>query len=146
MITGRHRSRSGLYSGVRPVDLYDVNLTRVLATGLIGAAVGAMTACGGGHAITPGQSDAAAACRGSGSAAALAATKAAAVNPGFSTLAADENALAAGESPQASDLSDGDPSDDAGVGAVASAVDLGSAARQKVIADCFQLGLPVAQR
>lgn len=113
----------------------------------VGTALAAVTlaGCGGGHASTPGKADAAAACRGSGSPAATAATKAAAVNPSYATLAADENALAAGESSQAADLSDGDPSDDAGVGSVASAVELGSPARQKVIADCFQLGLPVVQ-
>jgi hypothetical protein len=109
------------------------------------AAAVAIAGCGGGHAFTPGKDDAAAACKGSGSAAALAATRAAAVNPGYSTLAADENALAASEANQSADLSDGDPADDAGVGAVTSAVDLGSPARQKVIADCFNLNLPVVQ-
>ena len=109
-------------------------------------AVAATTAGCGGHAFTPGKSDAAAACKGSGSAAALAATKAAAVNPSYATLAADENALAAGESTQTADLSDGTASDDAGVGAIAAGVDLGSAAQQKVIADCVSLGLPVVQR
>lgn len=112
---------------------------------LVVMAVGVAAGCGGGHALTPGQADAAAACRGTGSAAALAATKAAAVNPGFSTLAADENALAASEAPQVTDLSDGDPNDDASVGAVAAGVDLGSPARQKVIADCVNLGLPVTK-
>lgn len=97
--------------------------------------------CGGGHAFSPGQAEAAAACRGSGSAAALAATKAAAVNPSFATLAADENALAASESTQVSDLSDG--SSDSSTAALVAGVDLGSAARQKVIADCVSLGLPV---
>ena len=99
----------------------------------------------GGHAITPGESDAAAACSGSGAAAAAAATRAAAVNPGYSTLAADTTAVAAGESTQVSNLSDGDPDDDAGVGALASSLDIGTAARQKVIADCMELGLPVAR-
>jgi hypothetical protein len=125
------------------VDLYDVKISRMLGLALAGIAASVVTACGG-HAITPGQSDAAAACKGSGSAAALAATKAAAVNPGYATLAADENALAVSESSQEADLSDGTASDDASLGAVASAVDLGSPARQKVIADCFQLNLPVA--
>ena len=118
-----------------------MKLSRALAVAFVAAA--AVSGCGGGHAITPGQADAAAACRGSGSAAALAATKAAAVNPGFSTLAADENALAASESTQVADLSDGTTADDAGTGALASGLDLGSAARQKVIADCVSLGLPV---
>lgn len=105
-----------------------------------------LTACGGGHAITPGQADAAAACSGSGSAAALSATKAAAVNPSFSILAADENALAGSENAQVTDLSDGNATDDATTGQLASSLDLGSAARQKVIADCMALGLPVVQR
>jgi hypothetical protein len=124
-----------------------VNLSHRVAAPLIGAvATIALAGCGGGHAITPGQANAAAACKGSGSAAALAATKAAAVNPSFATLAADENALAAADSSQAADLSDGSASDDAGVGEVASAIDLGSPAKQKVIADCFNLGLPIVQR
>jgi hypothetical protein len=105
-----------------------------------GTATIAFTGCGGGHPLTPGQADAAAACSGSGSTAALAATRAAAVNPGFSTLAADENALAAGESTQSAEISDGTATD---ADAVASSLDLGSAARQKVIADCLALGLPV---
>src|SRR3954452_17183395 len=120
---------------------------RILATAfrtvtLAGALV-LLSGCGGGHALTPGHDKAAAACRGAGSQAGLAATQAAAVNPGYATLAADENALAANEAPQQAALSDGDPTDDASVDSVTSGVDLGSAARQKVIADCFNLGLPV---
>ena len=114
-----------------------------LAAGCLCAAA-ALVGCGG-HAITPGQSDAAAACKGSGSAAALAATKAAAVNPSYATLAADENALAASTSNPEADLSDGTGSDDAGVSAIAAGVGLGSAAQQKVVADCVSLGLPVVQ-
>ena len=76
----------------------------------------------------------------------LAITSAAAVNPGYATLAADETAVAAGESTQVSNLSDGDTGDDAGVSALASSVDIGTAARQKVIADCMELGLPVARQ
>lgn len=111
---------------------------------LAGIAVAAvLTGCGGGHAFTPGQAEATAACQGTGTAAALAATKAAAVNPSYATLAADENALATGESSQVADLSDGTASDDAGASAVAAGVDLGSADRQKVIADCMSLGLQV---
>jgi hypothetical protein len=120
-----------------------VDLSRALAVAAIVTA--AATACGGGHAITPGQDQAAAACRSSGTAAALAATRAAAVNPAFATLAADENALATSQAPQVADLSDGDPADDAGVGAVAAGVGLGSPAQQRVIADCMNLGLPVAK-
>lgn len=120
-----------------------MSVVRKLALSMFAAA--AVSGCGGGHAITPGQADATAACQGSGSAAALAATKAAAVNPAFATLAADANAEAASEAPQAAALSDGNPADDAGVGAVAAGVDLGSAGRQKVIADCVALGLPVVQ-
>jgi hypothetical protein len=118
---------------------------RISRTAILGGLVWAAAACGSGHALTPGKSDAAAACRGTGAAAAAAATRAAAVNPGFSTLAADENALAAGEATQIEELSDGDPGDDAGVSATVAGVDLGSAARQKVIADCVQLGLPVTR-
>ena len=118
-----------------------MQISRALVIAGIVAAVA--TGCGGGHAFTPGQDQAAAACRGSGSAAALAATKAAAVNPAFSTLAADENALAASQAPQAADISDADPTDDASVGAVAAGVTLGSEAQQKVIHDCINLGLPV---
>ena len=118
-------------------------LPRVLvAIGLVAAAA---TACGGGHALTPGQDQAAIACRSTGTTAALAATRAAAVNPAFATLAADENALATSQAPQVADLSDGDPTDDADVGAVAAGVGLGSAAQQKVIADCMNLGLPVTK-
>ena len=121
-----------------------MELSRAFAVALITAAT--LTGCGGGHAYTPGQDQAAAACRGSGTAAALAATRAAAVNPGFATLAADENALATSQAPQAADISDGDPTDDADVGAVAAGVGLGSTAQQKVIGDCMNLGLPVASR
>lgn len=103
--------------------------------------VAAVAGCGGGHAFSPGQSEAAAACRGTGSAAALAATKAAAVNPSFATLAADENALAASDATQAADVSDG--SDGSGTSALVSGLDLASPARQKVLADCVALGLPV---
>src|SRR3954452_12988955 len=97
---------------------------RILATAfrtvtLAGALV-LLSGCGGGHALTPGQDKAAAACRGTGAQAALAATQAAAVNPGYATLAADENALAASEAPQQAALSDGDPADDAGAAAVTS--------------------------
>jgi hypothetical protein len=124
-----------------------VNLSRRIAVTLLGVVTAVTLAgCGGGHAVTPGQGQAAAACRGTGSAAALAATKAAAVNPGYSTLAADENAVAASEAPQVSDITDGDPTDDPGAAAVAAGIDMGSAARQKVIQDCFDLNLPVAQR
>ncbi len=120
---------------------YDVNLSRALVvTGLVCAVA---TGCGGGHAITPGQDQAALACRSTGTTAALAATRAAAVNPTFTTLAADENALATSQAPQAAAISDGDPTDDADVGAVAAGVGLGSPAQQKVIADCMDLGLPV---
>jgi len=118
-------------------------MRRALGLALSATAVAAaLTGCGGGHAFTPGQAQAAAACQGSGSAAALAATKAAAVNPSFAALAADENALAGSEAQQTQTLSDGS-SDDAGAAALVSGVDLGSAARQKVIADCASLGLPV---
>jgi hypothetical protein len=120
---------------------------RILATTLrtttLAGALVLLSGCGGGHALTPGHDKAAAACRGTGSQAALAATQAAAVNPGYATLAADENAVAASEAPQQAALSDGDPTDDAGAGALTSSVDLGSTQRQKVIADCYNLGLPV---
>jgi len=123
-----------------------VKLSRVLVTAGAGVAVVALTGCGGGHAITPGESEAAAACRGSGASAAAAATRAAAVNPSYATLAADENAVAAGEAVQVGNLSDGDAGDDAGVDALASSIDIGTVARQKVIADCVNLGLPVARQ
>lgn len=112
---------------------------------VVGLVAAVATACGGGHALTPGQDQAALACRSTGTTAALAATRAAAVNPAFSTLAADENALATSQAPQVAALSDGDTTDDADVGAVAAGVDLGSPARQKVIADCMNLGLPVTR-
>jgi hypothetical protein len=108
------------------------------------AAAASLVACGGGHALTPGKADAVAACRGSGTPAALAASRAAAKNPEFSTLAADVNALVAGEASQTADISDGS-TDDADAGTVAAGVDLGSAGRQKVIADCMALGLLVTR-
>ena len=107
---------------------------------------GVVTGCGGGHPIMPGETDAKAACQGSGSAAALAATKAAAVNPAYARLAADENALATKQSTQMAELSDDNPADDAGLGAVTAGVDIGSAAQQQVVADCVALGLPVTHR
>jgi hypothetical protein len=118
-------------------------MTLARSVGVALVAVAAVSGCGGGHPVSSGQSDAASACRGAGSAAALAATRAAAVNPSYATLAADENAVAASESTQVTDLSDGTATDDAGAGALAASLDLGSAARQKVIADCVALGLPV---
>jgi hypothetical protein len=121
-------------------DLHVVNLRLVLVAGAVTAA--SLAACGGGHAFTPGQAQAAAACQGSGSAAAVNAANAAHVNPSYVTLAADETALAASESTQVSDLSDGS-SDASDASALAAGIDLGSAARQKVIADCVALGLPV---
>lgn len=121
-------------------DLSGVKMRRGALPVLVVAVAAAVAGCGGGHAFTPGQSEAAAACRGNGSAAALAATKAAAVNPSFATLAADENALAASDATQAADVSDG--SDDSVTAALVSGLDLGSPARQKVLADCVALGLP----
>ena len=67
--------------GRRDVDLYDVNLARTFV--IVGLAASAVAGCGGGHAITPGQGQAALACRSTGTTAALAATRAAAVNPAF---------------------------------------------------------------
>lgn len=115
------------------------------ALAVVGVTAAVATACAGGHAITPGQDQAALACQSTGTTAALAATRAAAVNPAFAPLAADENALATSQAPQVADLSDGDPTDDASVGAVAAGVGLGSPAQQKVIADCMNLGLPVTK-
>ena len=108
-----------------------LTLAALVATGI--------AACGGGHAFTPGQADAQAACTGAGSQAAVAAARAAAKNPAFSTLAADETALEASDSTQAASLNDG--SGDAT--AVAAGIDIASPARQKVIADCVSLGLRV---
>jgi len=127
----------------RDDDPFFVNVRSALPQLAAVVAALAIAGCGGGHAFSPGQADAAAACQGTGSAAALAATKAAAVNPGFSTLAADENALATTDATQAADVSDG--SDASGTNAIVSGLDLGTAARQKVIADCIALGLPVTR-
>jgi hypothetical protein len=65
------------------------------------------------------------------------------VNPKYSTLAADENTLAASESTQQGELSDGNATDDSGLGDLAGANALGSPASMKVLGDCTSLGLSV---
>jgi len=98
-----------------------------------------LAGCGGGHAFSPGQADATAACQGIGAQAAVAASRAAAKNPAYSTLAADETALMASDSTQAASVDDG--TGDAA--SLAAGVDIASPAHQKVIADCMSLGLPI---
>jgi hypothetical protein len=105
---------------------------------MLGVAAAGLLGCG--HGAPPaGQAQAAAACKGSGAQAAQLASQAAAVNPKFSTLAADEAALAASEAQQQSELSDG-TSDNGGL---VGATSLGTPGGIKVISDCTALGLPV---
>jgi hypothetical protein len=104
----------------------------LVATGLIVA-----TACG--HSPPPpGQALAQQACKSSGTQAALMAAQAASANPKYSTLAADENALAANETQTQNELSDG--SDNSGL---VGAEGIGTPGSVKVITDCTELGFPV---
>jgi hypothetical protein len=104
------------------------------------AATTVLAGCGGGSVPPAGQAQAAAACKTGGSQAAQLASQAAAANAKYATLAADENALAASESTQQDELSDGSGGGDSDLtGATA----LGSPASMKVLGDCTSLGLPV---
>ncbi|HEX3822880.1 MAG TPA: hypothetical protein VHV79_00260 [Mycobacteriales bacterium] len=117
----------------------------LLAAGTV-ASVVLLAGCGGdgGAAkLVPGQSDAAAACQAQGVHAAGLATDAAAQNPLYAALAADEGALAATQANQESELSDGDSTDDNGLGSLAGGETAGSSAGVKVVSDCVSLGLPV---
>lgn len=103
----------------------------------------ALSACGASSAPPAGQVQAAAACKTGGSQAATLASQAAAVNPKYATLAADEHALAANEATQQNVLSDGNSTDDSGLGDLTGANALGSPASLKVLSDCTSLGLSV---
>lgn len=112
---------------------------------VLGAAL-ALTACGSkpvaGEALAQ---QACLAAQQSAPQAAQDASQAAAANPKYDTLSADVAALAAQEGQQDSELSDGDSSDDSGLGALANADSLGSGSDFKVITDCVSLGLSVTQ-
>jgi hypothetical protein len=103
-----------------------------------------LTACGGSSAPPVGQTQAAAACKTGGASAAQLAGQAAALNPIYATLSADENVLAGSEAGQVNELSDGDPTDDSGLGDLAGADATGSGADVKVLTDCTTLGLSVS--
>lgn len=104
-----------------------------------------LAGCGGSATVVPGKAAAASACQTGGVHAAALAAHAAAVNPEYAVLAADEGALAATEANQETELSDGSPSDDSGLSALAGADAIGSTGDMKVISDCVALGLPVAK-
>jgi outer membrane murein-binding lipoprotein Lpp len=111
---------------------------------IIAAGVAGLLLAGCGNSSPPaGQSDAASACRSGGAQAARLAAQAAATNPKYDTLSVDERALAANEQVQNNELSDGNPSDDSGLGALTGADSVGSSADLKVLSDCVSLGLPV---
>jgi hypothetical protein len=118
-----------------------MRISRIVA-GLLLAAF-ALTACGGSSTPPAGQAQAAAACKTGGAQAATLAQQAAARNPKFATLSADESALAASEAGQESELSDGDSTDDGGLGDLAGANALDSSGGIKVLSDCTSLGLSV---
>jgi hypothetical protein len=90
-----------------------------------------------------GQTQAAAACKSSGSQAATLASQAAAANPKYAALSVDESALATSQAGQENALSDGNSSDDSGLGALAGADSIGSSGDMKVLSDCVSLGLSV---
>jgi hypothetical protein len=103
-----------------------------------------MVLAGCGSSAPPaGQAQAAAACKSSGSSAATLASQAAAANPKYATLSVDETALAASEAGQENALSDGNSTDDSGLGALAGADSIGSSGDMKVLGDCVSLGLSV---
>jgi len=101
--------------------------------------------CGSSNPIA-GHSLAADACRSSGQQAATLASRAAAQNSTYATLSADEAALLASERSQTGELSDGNGSDDSGLGALEGADSIGSGSDIKVISDCTSLGLPVSPK
>jgi hypothetical protein len=136
-----------------PVDVKgrtaDADLTVVRTVQLAAAAVlsaAALAGCGGSSNPPAGHALAAEACQTGGQQAATLASQAAAANPAFATLSADEAALAANEQQQNSELSDGNSSDDSGLGSLAGADALGSTGDIKVISDCTRLGLSVTPK
>jgi hypothetical protein len=115
-------------------------MTRSIVAALALAA--ALTGCGH-SAPVAGHSLAQQACLSGGSQAASYAAQAAAQNPAYATLSADEARLAATDSQQASELSDGSSSDDSGLGALTQTTNLGTSGGIKVLTDCVSLGLSV---
>jgi hypothetical protein len=107
------------------------------------AAVAVLSGCGG-STLVAGKSLAQQACLGSGQQAASYAAQAAAANPqAYSTLSADVAALATQDASRVAGATDGDPSDDAGLGAIAAADGVGSGAYINVMTDCIKAGLSV---
>jgi hypothetical protein len=114
----------------------------VLIGVVLSACFAAMTACGS-SAPPAGQSQAQAACLAFGAQAAQDAQQAASLNSKYATLSVDEAASAASQGQTSSELSDGNPSDDSGLGALAGTTSLGTGGGIKVISDCVSLGLSV---
>lgn len=115
----------------------------LLATGTA-ASLALLSSCGGSQPPA-GHPQAAAACQTSGAQAATLADQAASLNPAYSSLALDEHSLLAGEATQTGELSDGNSTDDSGLGALAGANSVGNSADIKVLGDCVSLGLSVTQ-
>jgi hypothetical protein len=121
----------------------DRYLVHTLRTSLIASVLLAVLAACGSSQPPAGQAQAQAACKSSGSQAATLASQAATANPKYATLSADESALASREATQENELSDGNPSDDSGLGALAGADSIGDSGDMKVLSDCVSLGLSV---
>ena len=102
-----------------------------------------VTACGGGGHPDEGRQLAAQACQTNGATAASLAAQAAAKNGKYSTLAADEQAAATAGAQQQGVLSDGNAGDDVSTESLIGAQTTGTAAGQRVLADCTDLGLSV---
>jgi hypothetical protein len=101
-----------------------------------------MTACGS-SGPPAGQAQAQAACLASGAQAAQDAQQAASLNSKYATLSVDAAANAANQGQTENELSDGTPSDDSGLGALAGTTSLGTGGGIKVLEDCVSLGLTV---
>jgi hypothetical protein len=102
----------------------------------------AVSACGS-SGPPAGQAQAQAACQSAGEQAAQDAAAAAKLNSKYNTLAVDTAANAANQQQTENELSDGTPSDDSGLGALAGTTSMGTGGGIKVIQDCVSLGLHV---
>ncbi len=117
---------------------------------MVAVVVGVLSAVllGGCGSSTPpaGQALAQQACQSSGEQAATLALEAAKANPRYAPLATDEQSAAAADSAEQSELSDGNASDDAGLGSLVAADGAGTAGTASgdtIIEECVSLGLAV---
>jgi hypothetical protein len=108
-------------------------------------AVAVVSGCGS-SAPPAGQALAQQACQSSGDRAAALAQQAAKANPRYGQLSTDEQAAAQADAAEESELSDGNASDDSGLGSLVSADGAGSVGTvsgDRILNDCVSLGLAV---